>query len=268
MAGTASTTSSKGARWIVRELWGRELDAELDRWAYVGDSTNDQRMFAALRAQHRRGEHRALRAAARAPAALRHAGRARRRLRRSGTRHARRRTAWALTPALGGRRRQAIPLGDNELRALLLSSRPAGRVRPAASASVTQSIAGDLHAPGNAATVPPICAAQGTARPLLHSSPLRNTSMTTSYPDTRLLIDNEWCDAAQRQDARRASTRPPARRSARWRTPASPTSTARWPPRRRASRPGATFRPTSAPTIMRKAAGAGARARRRHRAAC
>ncbi|MFM8864249.1 MAG: HAD-IIB family hydrolase [Limnohabitans sp.] len=34
-----------GARWIVRELWGRELDAELDRWVYVGDSTNDQEMF-------------------------------------------------------------------------------------------------------------------------------------------------------------------------------------------------------------------------------
>jgi HAD superfamily hydrolase (TIGR01484 family) len=35
-----------GARWIVRELWGRELDAEIDRWVYVGDSTNDQVMFA------------------------------------------------------------------------------------------------------------------------------------------------------------------------------------------------------------------------------
>ncbi|MGJ7546458.1 HAD-IIB family hydrolase [Variovorax sp. LT1R16] len=34
-----------GARWIVRELWGRNLDEELDRWAYVGDSTNDQLMF-------------------------------------------------------------------------------------------------------------------------------------------------------------------------------------------------------------------------------
>ena len=34
-----------GARWIVRELWGRNLDAEIDRWAYVGDSTNDQVMF-------------------------------------------------------------------------------------------------------------------------------------------------------------------------------------------------------------------------------
>jgi HAD superfamily hydrolase (TIGR01484 family) len=34
-----------GARWIVRELLGRELDAELERWVYVGDSTNDQLMF-------------------------------------------------------------------------------------------------------------------------------------------------------------------------------------------------------------------------------
>ena len=34
-----------GARWIVRELWGRDLDDELDQWAYVGDSTNDQIMF-------------------------------------------------------------------------------------------------------------------------------------------------------------------------------------------------------------------------------
>lgn len=34
-----------GARWIVRELFGRELDAEIGRWAYVGDSTNDVLMF-------------------------------------------------------------------------------------------------------------------------------------------------------------------------------------------------------------------------------
>ena len=34
-----------GARWIVRELFGRALDAELERWVYVGDSTNDQLMF-------------------------------------------------------------------------------------------------------------------------------------------------------------------------------------------------------------------------------
>ncbi|ABM40863.1 HAD-IIB family hydrolase [Diaphorobacter sp. J5-51] len=36
----------EGARWIVRELFGRDLDAELERWVYIGDSTNDQLMFA------------------------------------------------------------------------------------------------------------------------------------------------------------------------------------------------------------------------------
>jgi len=35
----------EGARWIVRKLLGRDLDAEMDRWVYVGDSTNDQLMF-------------------------------------------------------------------------------------------------------------------------------------------------------------------------------------------------------------------------------
>ena len=35
----------EGARWIVRELFGRNLDTEIDRWVYVGDSTNDQLMF-------------------------------------------------------------------------------------------------------------------------------------------------------------------------------------------------------------------------------
>ena len=34
-----------GARWVVRELLGRDLDEELDRWVYVGDSTNDVLMF-------------------------------------------------------------------------------------------------------------------------------------------------------------------------------------------------------------------------------
>ncbi|MBX3605173.1 MAG: HAD-IIB family hydrolase [Piscinibacter sp.] len=34
-----------GARWIVRRLLGRDVDAERARWAYVGDSTNDQVMF-------------------------------------------------------------------------------------------------------------------------------------------------------------------------------------------------------------------------------
>ena len=36
----------EGARWIVRRLFDRDLEAELDRWVYVGDSTNDQLMFA------------------------------------------------------------------------------------------------------------------------------------------------------------------------------------------------------------------------------
>ena len=35
----------EGARWIVREHLGRSLDDELDHWVYVGDSTNDARMF-------------------------------------------------------------------------------------------------------------------------------------------------------------------------------------------------------------------------------
>ena len=35
-----------GARWIVRELFGRDLDAEIAHWVYVGDSTNDQLIFA------------------------------------------------------------------------------------------------------------------------------------------------------------------------------------------------------------------------------
>ena len=34
-----------GARWIVQELWGRDLDTEIEHWVYVGDSTNDQVMF-------------------------------------------------------------------------------------------------------------------------------------------------------------------------------------------------------------------------------
>ena len=34
-----------GARWIVHERLGRDLDGERDRWVYVGDSTNDAVMF-------------------------------------------------------------------------------------------------------------------------------------------------------------------------------------------------------------------------------
>jgi len=38
-----------GARWIVRSRLGRDLDTEPDRWVYVGDSTNDARMFGHFR---------------------------------------------------------------------------------------------------------------------------------------------------------------------------------------------------------------------------
>ena len=37
-----------GARWMLRRLFQRDLDAEITRWVYVGDSTNDQTMFAAF----------------------------------------------------------------------------------------------------------------------------------------------------------------------------------------------------------------------------
>ena len=35
----------EGARWIVQQRFGRALESEIDRWVYVGDSTNDQIMF-------------------------------------------------------------------------------------------------------------------------------------------------------------------------------------------------------------------------------
>jgi HAD superfamily hydrolase (TIGR01484 family) len=38
----------QGAHWIVRELFQRDLSKEIQRWAYVGDSTNDQLMFEAF----------------------------------------------------------------------------------------------------------------------------------------------------------------------------------------------------------------------------
>ena len=38
-------TKLSGARWMLRRLFGRALDDELERWVYVGDSTNDQLMF-------------------------------------------------------------------------------------------------------------------------------------------------------------------------------------------------------------------------------
>ncbi len=37
-----------GARWMVQRLFGRSLLDEVERWAYIGDSTNDQAMFAAF----------------------------------------------------------------------------------------------------------------------------------------------------------------------------------------------------------------------------
>ena len=38
----------QSAYWIVRELFDRDLALEMNRWAYVGDSTNDQLMFEAF----------------------------------------------------------------------------------------------------------------------------------------------------------------------------------------------------------------------------
>jgi HAD superfamily hydrolase (TIGR01484 family) len=37
-----------GARWAVKACFGRELNAELGQWAFVGDSSNDALMFAAF----------------------------------------------------------------------------------------------------------------------------------------------------------------------------------------------------------------------------
>jgi HAD superfamily hydrolase (TIGR01484 family) len=38
----------QGARWAVRHLLGRDLDAEIDQWVFIGDSTNDVLMFEAF----------------------------------------------------------------------------------------------------------------------------------------------------------------------------------------------------------------------------
>jgi HAD superfamily hydrolase (TIGR01484 family) len=38
----------QGARWALRELCGRDLDAELEQWVFVGDSSNDELMFQAF----------------------------------------------------------------------------------------------------------------------------------------------------------------------------------------------------------------------------
>ncbi len=41
-------TKLTAAHWMLRLLFGRELAPEMDRWLYVGDSTNDQLMFQAF----------------------------------------------------------------------------------------------------------------------------------------------------------------------------------------------------------------------------
>ncbi|MDQ6639462.1 MAG: HAD-IIB family hydrolase [Pseudomonadota bacterium] len=41
-------TKLSGATWIVGRVLGRDLGAERDRWLYVGDSTNDELMFASF----------------------------------------------------------------------------------------------------------------------------------------------------------------------------------------------------------------------------
>jgi HAD superfamily hydrolase (TIGR01484 family) len=41
-------TKLSAAHWMVRRLFGRELRAEMERWLYIGDSTNDQLMFEAF----------------------------------------------------------------------------------------------------------------------------------------------------------------------------------------------------------------------------
>ena len=40
-----SHTKYSGAQWMLKRLFRRELLPEIERWAYVGDSTNDQLMF-------------------------------------------------------------------------------------------------------------------------------------------------------------------------------------------------------------------------------
>jgi hydroxymethylpyrimidine pyrophosphatase-like HAD family hydrolase len=41
-------TKLSAAHWMLQRLHGRALQAEIGRWVYVGDSTNDQQMFAAF----------------------------------------------------------------------------------------------------------------------------------------------------------------------------------------------------------------------------
>lgn len=37
-----------GARWMLQRLYGQALDEQIERWVYIGDSTNDQTMFGAF----------------------------------------------------------------------------------------------------------------------------------------------------------------------------------------------------------------------------
>jgi hydroxymethylpyrimidine pyrophosphatase-like HAD family hydrolase len=41
-------TKLSAAHWMLRRLYGRDLDAEIAHWVFVGDSTNDQAMFGAF----------------------------------------------------------------------------------------------------------------------------------------------------------------------------------------------------------------------------
>jgi len=41
-------TKLSAAHWMVRRLFGRDLQSEIDQWLFVGDSTNDQLMFEAF----------------------------------------------------------------------------------------------------------------------------------------------------------------------------------------------------------------------------
>jgi len=43
-----SHSKASGARWMVQRHWGRVLDDELAQWLFVGDSSNDQAMFALI----------------------------------------------------------------------------------------------------------------------------------------------------------------------------------------------------------------------------
>ncbi len=69
---------------------------------------------------------------------------------------------------------------------------------------------------------------------------------TSSYTDTRLLINGEWCDAASGKtlDVINPATGKAIGKVAH---AASPISTGRWPPRNAASKPGARSRPTNVP---------------------